>query len=113
MPIVKRIWILFFNVLLFVLLWVLYTPHQDAWRQAAGWGSATPEARADVLRQLAIFQEGYTRRDVKQLDAFMDRVFSRQRPIVFGTMPGEIVVDYSRVAEVIRTDWESWGACRF
>lgn len=113
MSISKRIFILLFNVLLFVLLWLIYIPHQDAWRKAATWGSATPEVRNDVLRQLQLFQDGYTKRDARQLDAFMDRVFSRQRPIVLGTMPGEIYIDYSGASEVIRNDWESWGDCRF
>jgi hypothetical protein len=113
MSISKRILIILFNALLFVLLWLLYTPHQEAWRNAAAWGSATPEVRTDVLRQLQLFQDGYTKRDVKQLDAFMDRVFSRQHPIVFGTMPGEIYVDYNGATEVVRSDWESWGDCRF
>lgn len=113
MSIMKRMGILAFNVVLFVLLWKVYAPHQDRWHLAAGWGSAAPEVRAAVLKQLALFQEGYSRRDVKQVDAFMERVFSRQKPIVLGTMPGEIYVDYDSVAQVIRSDWESWGACRF
>ena len=113
MSISKRILILLFNALLIVLLWLLYIPHQEAWRNAAAWGSATPEVRTDVLRQLQLFQDGYTKRDVKQLDAFMDRVFSRQRPIVLGTMPSEIYVDYNGATEVVRSDWESWGDCRF
>jgi hypothetical protein len=113
MSISKRILILLFNVLLFALLWNVYIPHQKAWRKAAAWGNATPEVRTDVLRQLQLFQDGYTKRDVKQLDAFMDRVFSRERPVVLGTMPGEIYIDYSAAAEVVRTDWESWGDCRF
>lgn len=113
MSISKRILILLFNALLIVLLWLHYIPHQEAWRNATAWGSATPEVRTDVLRQLQLFQDGYTKRDVKQLDAFMNRVFSRQRPIVLGTMPSEIYVDYNGATEVVRSDWESWGDCRF
>lgn len=113
MSISKRILVLLFNALLIVLLWLLYIPHQEAWRNAAAWGSAPPQVRTDVLRQLKLFQDGYTRRDVKQLDVFMDRTFSRQRPIVLGTMPGEIYVDYDRATELVRSDWESWGDCRF
>ncbi len=113
MPIVKPVLMLLFSVLLFLLLWNLYTPHQDAWRAAPEWGNATPEVRAAVLNQLARFQEGYTRRDVKQLDTYMDRLFSHDRPIVLGTMPGEIYVGYSQTAKLVREDWESWGDCRF
>lgn len=113
MSITKRISILLFNCLLFILLWAVYIPHQKAWRTANEWGSASPEVRGAVLRQLEIFQNGYTKRDVKQLDSFMDRVFSRQRPIVLGTMPGEIYTDFGEVTKLVRTDWESWGDCRF
>ncbi len=113
MPIVKRASMLLFSVLLFLLLWNLYTPHQGAWRAAPEWGNATPEVRTAVLSQLGRFQEGYTRRDVKQLDTYMQGVFSRERPVVLGTMPGEIYVGYPQVAKLIREDWDSWGDCRF
>ena len=113
MPIVKRAFMLLFSVLLFVLLWSLYTPHQGAWRDVPEWGNATPEVRTAVLTQLQRFQEGYTRRDVKQLDTYMDGVFSRERPVVLGTMPGELYVGYPEVAKLVREDWESWGDCRF
>ena len=113
MPIVKRVFMLLFSLLLFLLLWNLYTPHQGAWRAAPEWGNATPEIRAAVLNQLERFQEGYTRRDAKQLYTYMDGVFSRERPVLLGTMPGELYVGYPQVTEIIREDWESWGDCRF
>lgn len=113
MPIVRRALMLLLSILLFVLLWNLYTPHQGAWRAAPEWGNATPEIRTAVLNQLQKFQEGYTRRDVKQLDRYMDGVFSSERPVVLGTMPRELYVGYPEVARLIREDWESWGDCRF
>jgi len=109
----RRAVILAFNVLLFFLVWALYQPHQDAWRKAATWGNAAPEVRAAVLGQLRAFQDGYTKRDAGQASAFMDRLFSRDHPILLGTMPGEIYVGYGAAREVIETDWESWGDCRF
>lgn len=113
MSISRRLAVLLFNVVLLALLWQVYAPHQDAWRKAAGWGDAPPEVRTDVMRQLAVFQDGYRRRDIKQLDTFMDRVFSREQPIVLATMPGEIYVGHSGATEIVRSDWESWGDCRF
>lgn len=113
MAIVKRAAILAFNVLLIFLVWALYQPHQDAWQKAPTWGNAAPDVRAAVLGQLGAFQDGYTKRDTGQVDAFMSRLFSRERPLVLGTMPGEIYAGYDRAGEVIRTDWESWGDCRF
>lgn len=113
MPIVKRVFMLLFSVLLFLLLWNLYTPRQNAWRAAPEWGNAAPEVRTAVLNQLQKFQDGYTTRDVRRLDTYMDGVFSRERPVVLGTMPGELYVGYSEVTKLIREDWESWGDCRF
>ena len=109
----KRAASLAFNALLFFLVWALYQPHQGAWRKAADWGNASPQVRAAVLDQLRVFQDGYTKRDVAGADEFMGRLFSHERPLVLGTMPGEIYVGYDRAREVIRTDWESWGDCRF
>ncbi len=113
MAIVRRAAILAFNVLLVFMVWALYQPHQGAWQKAAGWGNATPEIRAAVLAQLGAFQDGYTKRDTGHVDAFMSRLFSREHPLVLGTMPGEIYAGYERASEVVRTDWESWGDCRF
>jgi hypothetical protein len=113
MAIVRRVLILAFSVALCALVWVVYQSHQEPWRKAETWGTAPPDVRAGVLGQLAAFQDGYARRDTTQVPAFMDRLFSRDRPIVLGTMPGEIYVGYERAAEVVRTDWESWGDCRF
>lgn len=113
MIIVKRAAILAFNMVLVLLVWALYQPHQNAWQKAAAWGNAAPEVRAAVLDQLGAFQEGYTKRDLTEVDAFMRRLFSHERPLVLGTMPGEIYAGYDRSSQVIRTDWESWGDCRF
>jgi hypothetical protein len=113
MTILRRILILAFSVLLVFLVWALYIPRQGAWRKAATWGNAAPEVRAAVLSQLGAFQDGYTNRDPGQVAAFMDRVFSKARPVVLGTMPGEIYVGYDAATELVTTDWESWGDCRF
>ncbi len=113
MTIIKRILVLIFSILLFLLLWSIYTPRRDGWRSASDWGNATPAVRAGVIHQLEQFQDGYIRRDTSQLDAYMDRVFSRDRPIVLGTMPGEIYVGYTDITRLVKEDWESWGDCRF
>jgi hypothetical protein len=111
--IAKRAAMLAFNALLFFLVWALYQPNQGAWRRAPDWGNASPQVRAAVLDQLRAFQDGYTKRDAAGVDEFMGRLFSHERPLVLGTMPGEIYAGYERAREIIRTDWESWGDCRF
>lgn len=111
--VLHRAFILAFSLLLFALSWTIYEPKQERWQRAATWGSATPEVRAAVISQLRAFQDGYTKRDTKQVGAFMDRLFSRDHPVILGTLPTEIYVGYDEAAELVRTDWESWGNCRF
>lgn len=113
MPMWKRAAILAFNALLLFLVWALYQPHQGGWRKAPDWGNASPQVRAAVLDQLRVFQDGYTKRNAAGVDEFMGRLFSHERPLVLGTMPGEIYAGHERAREIIRTDWESWGDCRF
>jgi len=113
MKILHRGLILAFSLLLFILTWTIYEPKQGPWGKAATWGDAPPEVRAAVISQLRAFQDGYTRRDTTRVAAFMDRLFSRERPVVLGTLPSEIYVGYDAASELVRTDWESWGNCRF
>jgi len=109
----RRVAILGFNIVLFYLLWSVYSPRQDEWRHAPAWGSAPPMVREAVLAQLRAFQEGYARRDPAAVPGFVERLFSREHPLVLGTMPREIFAGTDRVEQVVRTDWESWGDCHF
>lgn len=113
MKILHRGLILAFSLFLFVLSWTIFEPRQGRWREAAAWGQASPDVRAAVITQLRAFQDGYTGRDARQVGAFMDRLFSRQNVVVLGTLPSEIYVGCDQATELVRTDWESWGDCRF
>jgi hypothetical protein len=113
MTIWRRTLILAFNVVLFFLVWTLYSPQQRMWAQAPAWGNAAPEVRAAVMSQLGAFQDGYTRRDTAELPAFMDKLFSREHPVALGTMPAEVYVGYDAIGTLVRGDWQSWGDCRF
>jgi hypothetical protein len=113
MKILHRGLVLAFSLLLFVLSWTVFEPKQGLWQKAAAWGQAPPRVRTAVITQLRAFQDGYTGRNTRQVGAFMDRLFSRHNAVVLGTLPREVYVGYDRAAEVIRTDWESWGDCQF
>jgi hypothetical protein len=95
------------------LLWTLYLPHQAAWLQAPAWGNASPVVRQAVLDRLARFQSGYTQRDPQQAKPFVEDLFSGEKPMVLGTMPGEIFIGQAAVTDLARSDWEAWGDCRF
>ena len=113
MTIFNRALILIFSLSLFALTWSIYEPKQGPWRHATTWGNAPADVRGAVVSQLQAFQDGYTRRDTRLVAAFMDRLFSRESPVVLGTLPSEIYVGYDAATELVRTDWESWGNCRF
>ncbi len=76
-------------------------------------GHASNSVRTEVLAVLKAFQDGYTRRDVRQVDRFMRQLFlNDDGVIVVGTNSGEWVEGYDSIARFIATDWASWGNLR-
>ncbi len=77
-------------------------------------GDAPPAVRAGVLAALRGFQEGYVKRDPKELDSFMSRLFQKNDDILLlGTDAGEWARGYPAVGEFIGADWMNWGDFRF
>ena len=73
-------------------------------------GDAPAPVRAEVLTALRAFQEGYIRRDPRELDSFMHRLFPENDDILLlGTDADEWVRGYRAAAEFIKTDWLKWG----
>ena len=69
----------------------------------------------DIHTLLRTFQEGYTRRDVNQLDAFME-LFTPDVEIIGtnGIKPGagEWYTSRDTARELVKGDWEGWGDLR-
>ncbi len=78
-----------------------------------GAGNAPQSLRSEVMDTLVLFQEGYVARDPELLEDFMHRLFSSENTTILGTMPREIYVGFDQAAELVRTDWQSWGDCLF
>ena len=58
-----------------------------------------PTARErQIIDQLNKFQDGYSRRDTSQVEAFMESLYSRENILILGTMPGEVFSGYDRAA---------------
>jgi hypothetical protein len=76
-------------------------------------GNAPDSTRKEIIGQLNKFQDGYSKRDTSQVDAFMQSLYSRENVLILGTSPGEIFKGYDRAANLVQSDWESWGDCRF
>lgn len=76
-------------------------------------GNAPDSTRKEVLAQLHKFQEGYTKRDTSRVDSFMNSLYSKENLLIAGTLPREIYIGYKQAGELVKSDWESWGDCRF
>jgi hypothetical protein len=76
-------------------------------------GNAPDSSRKEIIGQLKKFQDGYSKRDTKNIDTFMQSLYCRENILILGTMPGEIYSGYERATRLVKTDWESWGDCKF
>lgn len=78
-----------------------------------GKGSANDSLRSQIMDQLNYFQEGYTKRDVKILDEYAERLISKQNILIQGTMPREIFRNYEEAKRLVNNDWLYWGDVKF
>jgi hypothetical protein len=76
-------------------------------------GNAPDSIRREIIDQLNKFQEGYSLRDTSLVDTFMESLYSRENVLILGTMPGEVFIGYDRASSLVKSDWESWGDCKF
>jgi len=76
-------------------------------------GNAPDSTRMEIICQLKKFQDGYSKRDPKNIDTFMQSLYSRENILILGTMPNEIYSGYEKATRLVETDWESWGDCKF
>ena len=75
----------------------------------------TMGAQQEIRSLLEKFQEGYIRRDVSQIDAFME-LFTVDAEVIGtnGIRPGvnEWYVDRATARELVEGDWQGWGDLR-
>ena len=76
-------------------------------------GNATQDDRAEIIRQLKTFQDGYETRDTNSVSSFMQGLFSPTDVLILGTMPREVYVGFDEASTLIFNDWASWGDCTF
>lgn len=76
-------------------------------------GSAPDDVRDVVLERLHAFARGYVERDPEQLEPFMAELFSKGNILILGTMPREVFLDFEQATDLVGSDWEAWGDCRF
>lgn len=76
-------------------------------------GNSPDSIRLEILSQLWKFQDGYSKRDPEIINAFMESLYSKDNILILGTMPEEVFIGYERATQLVKTDWESWGDCKF
>jgi len=76
-------------------------------------GNAPDSTRREIIDQLNKFQDGYSNRDTSQVKTFMESLYSRKNVLILGTNPNEIFSGYERASSLVKSDWESWGDCKF
>jgi hypothetical protein len=76
-------------------------------------GNAPDSTSKEIIDQLNKFRDGYSRRDTSQVNTFMESLYSRENVLILGTNPNEIFSGYERATSLVRSDWESWGDCKF
>lgn len=97
-----------------IILWKTFTnPHPEYYAGTKTFpyaeGNAPAENRSSIQKQLSYFEKGYLERDVEVLEAYCDRLISKENILILGTMPGEIYSGYEAASELIETDWLYWG----
>ena len=118
MKIAKQILkIVFICILLYSVITILRHSHAEYYEAKDDYvfshGNASDSVRSEIIEQLHVFQEGYTRRDTTQLGSFMEQLFSQENILVLGTMPNEILIGQEKVSRLVLSDWRSWGDCTF
>jgi len=118
MKIFRRILtVVFVSLLLYSVLIMLRHPHKAYYDSKDTFfyskGNAPEDVRAEIVEQLHRFQDGYTERDISQLDPFMKDLFSLDNILILGTMPQEILRNFERATVLVSSDWRTWGDCTF
>jgi hypothetical protein len=105
------------SILLYSVIDVLGHPHEGYYDAKDAFiysdGNAPDSLRSEIMKQLDKFQDGYTNRDIAQLEPFMEQLFSQENVLVLGTMPNEILIGHDRVSKLVISDWKTWGDCTF
>ncbi|WML33529.1 nuclear transport factor 2 family protein [Clostridium sp. OS1-26] len=65
---------------------------------------------SEIKKVLCQFQDGYTKRDKKNVEDFVEKLFIMgDGTCVLGTGTGELFLGIEQVKTLIKNDWEYWG----
>jgi hypothetical protein len=72
-------------------------------------GDISSTERENVLKTLRILQDGYTKRDVSDIDKCVEKTFSTHNVLILGTNPTEILTGKDGAKGLLYGDWAYWG----
>lgn len=65
---------------------------------------------SEILEVLHKFQDGYTKRDIENVDDFVEELFIMgDGTCILGTGTGELFLGIEQVKTLLKNDWEYWG----
>ena len=120
MKIIKQLlYVVFALFMLYTLTRTLEDPHEDFLHLQDSYifskGNAPDSIRAEIIVQLNLFQDGYTKRDTTLIKSFMQQLFAEENALILGVMPNEICIGQKGVKRLLFGDWNRgrWGDCKF
>jgi hypothetical protein len=64
----------------------------------------------EIRKTLKKFQQGYTKRNLEEIDSFMKKIFiDSHETSILGTGTGELALGIDEVRNLIEDDWKYWG----
>lgn len=75
-------------------------------------GDAPTDVQTGVRTTLSAFQDGYTKRDERQVDAFMESLFARDRDVLLEGTDADWAHGWLKARQLIAADWRNWGDMR-
>ena len=64
----------------------------------------------EIIKTLQAFQDGYTKRDVTNIETFVNRIFvDAEDTMIIGTGDGEWCRGLEQIKELVNIDWTYWG----
>lgn len=73
-------------------------------------GNAPENLQIQIKEVLKKFQDGYTKRDVKVIDEYMEELFLKDEDVlIVGTGDDEWFLGFEEAKELVESDWKYWG----
>lgn len=63
----------------------------------------------EVRSVLNLFQQGYIKKNIEEVDDFVEEIFTIKGPIYFGTSSKDQAVGLEEVKRLVENDWRYWG----